>query len=399
MPSRRAVEARIQALGDLRALTGPALALAAVALAVHRRPDLARDPGFAAAVARLADVPPSRPSPSTAAGGPPVTAAGNAEPTPPDRPGPSADRPGPPASRTSPPATPDLEPATRPAATRRAAGHRRPERGAPPPDERSTAPIVPLVEPDPGPAGEGTSTGLGGVFSLVVLALDLGLYGDFTRPAEPGLGLDPWDLVTMLATELGAADRRPDDPVWALLAGLAGRPATRRPATGWRPPATWRIPAPWLASVGQARSWSWTHDGGRLRVEDARGFAVLDGRFDARSPADVRDRLGPAVAATAPARLRRGQGRPPDRARAADRWVAELASFVRAWLRPRLRVRDDDGLRRVLLDRPARVYVGPGSCDVVLALAELPVVVRAAGLDRDPGPVPAARRSIRFHYR
>jgi hypothetical protein len=304
----------------------------------------------------------------------------------------------PPAAGAPPPRPLAPAPDSRPAAAGRAPRGRGTDRGAAPVD-RPAAPVILAADPHEAPVGEVTSTGLGGVFSLLVLALDLGLYGDFTRPAEPGLGLDPWDLVTMLATEFGARERRPDDAAWTLLAGLAGRPATRRPGTGWRPPATWRIPASWLTSLGPARSWSWSHDRGRLRVQDARGFAVLDGRFDARSASEMLARLGPALREGAPTRIRRGRTDAPDRPRAADRWVAELGGFVRAWLRPRLLVWDDDGLRRVLLERPARVFVGPGSCDVVMALAELPVVVRAAGLDRDPGPVPAARRSFRFHYR
>jgi hypothetical protein len=52
----------------------------------------------------------------------------------------------------------------------------------------------------------------------------------------------------------------------------------------------------------------------------------------------------------------------------------------------------------VLLRRRARVVVTPVHVDVVLSLAELPVEVRLAGLDRDPGWVPAAGRDVRYRF-
>jgi hypothetical protein len=47
---------------------------------------------------------------------------------------------------------------------------------------------------------------------------------------------------------------------------------------------------------------------------------------------------------------------------------------------------------------PARVSVTTTHLDVVMALSDLPVEVRLAGLDRDPGWVPAAGRSVAFHF-
>jgi hypothetical protein len=36
--------------------------------------------------------------------------------------------------------------------------------------------------------------------------------------------------------------------------------------------------------------------------------------------------------------------------------------------------------------------------DIMLRLDELPIQIRLAGLDRDPGWVPAAGRTIAFHF-
>ncbi|MGO4778520.1 hypothetical protein AB4084_23945, partial [Lysobacter sp. 2RAB21] len=46
----------------------------------------------------------------------------------------------------------------------------------------------------------------------------------------------------------------------------------------------------------------------------------------------------------------------------------------------------------------ARVRRGPTSIDVHLSLADLPLALRCAGLDRDPGWIPAAGHGIRFHF-
>jgi hypothetical protein len=44
------------------------------------------------------------------------------------------------------------------------------------------------------------------------------------------------------------------------------------------------------------------------------------------------------------------------------------------------------------------VHVTETRLDVVSALADLPIEVRLAGLDRDPGHVPAAGRALFFHF-
>ncbi len=75
--------------------------------------------------------------------------------------------------------------------------------------------------------GAVVDTALGGVFHLLQVAQALGLYGDFTTPGTTGIGLGPWDLVTLVATRLGVGSDR--DPVWRLLADLQGRhPAVAR---------------------------------------------------------------------------------------------------------------------------------------------------------------------------
>jgi hypothetical protein len=117
-------------------------------------------------------------------------------------------------------------------------------------------------------------TELGGVFYLLNLALFLELYGDFTRPLEPGIALDPWDLLALLAPRLLAEPSR-RDALWPLLAQLAGRGPRERPGKGFRPPRAWRTPAQWLAPFDHDGTWRWSAARGTLRLVHPAGFPVV----------------------------------------------------------------------------------------------------------------------------
>ena len=60
--------------------------------------------------------------------------------------------------------------------------------------------------------------------------------------------------------------------------------------------------------------------------------------------------------------------------------------------------RDAEELERTLLLHEARLHVTESHVDVVFALAQLPLAVRIAGLDRDLGLIPAAGRHLFFHF-
>lgn len=199
-------------------------------------------------------------------------------------------------------------------------------------------PNVPSVRPGsagpvmPGRQGTTVPTGLGGLFFLLNMALRLELYGDFTSPARPGIALSPWDFLTLLGRELlesaapAGADAHHGDPIWRLLAGLAGRGDDQPPGEGFVPP----------------------------------GIATRRRR---------------------PLRL----------------WVVRLATEIRAQLAAAVQSPPDEAVQLVLCI-PARVLVTPGHVDVTMSLADLPIQVRLSGLDRDPGWIPAAGRSVAFYF-
>lgn len=240
---------------------------------------------------------------------------------------------------------------------------------------------------------ESIETALGGLFFLVNLALYLGLIADFSAPEDLGIDLSPWDLVALLGSRLLDETSR-DDPVWALLARLAGRSDREPPGRAFDPPGVWRVPTEWLAPWPDADDWTWSSARGRLRVRHPAGFLVLDVPYEdgARERelqpyAPLRPKLcrGPIPAAGA-------RGGP------AARWVNRLAAYVGPRLVLALGLDDPAELPRVLLRRPARVHVSPAHVDVVLALAQHPLEIRLTGLDRDPGWIPAAGRFLAFHF-
>jgi hypothetical protein len=159
-----------------------------------------------------------------------------------------------------------------------------------------------------------------GIVYLVNLALHLELYADFTVPARPGLDLPLGDFLA-LAGERVCGDAFRADPVWSVLAELAGREP--------------------LAPPG-------------------REFRSVDGR-------DLRLLV--------------------------DEWTLMLAACAA----PVLEV-DEPAALPLVCARAGRLALSQMRLDVTFDLAAHPLTIRKAGIDRDPGWVPAAGRVIAFHY-
>ena len=324
----------------------------------------------------------------------------------------------PPAAESSPPPVAETEAPVRAPAPRpteepsppsrrprvlpeRSTAHRRAPRArkepAPQPARRLSAPTPPAAptpiwpEPEPEPpwgaAALVVETELGGVFYLLNLALFLGLYGDFTRPLEPGIALDPWTYLMLLSRRLlGRPERR--DPLWGLLARLAGPSA-------FRPPRAWRTPKAWLEPFEHDGVWRWSAACGTLRLVHPAGFTVV---AVPRTAAPARAQLARELARLRLQPALRRTAVPPEPAQPLARWVARLAAYADARLRIALGLAPDAALDELLLRHRARVFVTATHVDVVLRLTELPLEVRFAGLDRTPGWVPAAGRFVSLHF-
>lgn len=213
------------------------------------------------------------------------------------------------------------------------------------PGSSRTAPAQP-VRAAPCVASEiAVETRYGGLFYLIGVGLSLGLYGDFTTPATPGIELPIWDFVELVGRRLLRRARR-RDAVWGVLADLAGRRRGDPVSSDFEPPRDWAPPPQWRPAAGAAR---------RTRA--------------------------------------RAVSRP-----SADAWLDDLVRLIRARLRHALRPPRGSAVGRVLCEHSARVALTPARLDVHFSLLELPIEIRLAGIDRDPGWVPAAGRTVAFHY-
>lgn len=264
---------------------------------------------------------------------------------------------------------------------------------APPsPTSRPAAPrSLPPLRPVP------VDSGYGGLLYLLNLLLRLDLYGDFTQPARPGLALSPWDALALLGEGLlGPALR--DDPIWPLLAALAGRDAAEPPGIGFTPPEAWRLPPGWLAAFPDRRDWRWQTGFGRLLLRDAAGFTVLDlPRHGAHPAALLAWELRPyrAAARFRLRRLRRDAARSETPLKC---WLGWLLGYIRPRLCRALGQAEPGQAARLLCRRRARIGLAAGLLEAEFDLATHPLAIRFAGLDRNPGWIPAAGRSITFRY-
>lgn len=430
------------------ATEGPRRSLLVLALTLHRTPARARTPAFARAVSRLASgslptpppadeprtarvegavvrpAPPADEAPPHAAEEPPRSRPERpSQPPTPDRAPPdthvptSLTRPLPPGAPPPAPRTPSRAspPPIGPDAPTGAASHAEWPRPAADRDALASPaadgePSAPESRPAcPGGSGafdevapdepaEVVETGLGGVFFLINVGLALGLYADFTRPLAPGLALPVWDLLALLGTAL-LGDEVRDDPAWPLLGWLSGRAEGEEPGVTFEPPDDWSIPTAWLRPFPEAGTWTWSAAAGRLRVWHHAGFPVADQPL---GPEDLEEQVTAATDAYRPmADFVLVRGERPEM-NAGDRplgcWVARLAAYVGPRLARAVGESDGASAAALVFRLRARLLLTSTRLDVVMSLDELPIEVRRAGLDRDPGWLPAAGRYVAFHF-
>jgi hypothetical protein len=163
--------------------------------------------------------------------------------------------------------------------------------------------------------------------------------------------------------------------------------------------------AGWLRNIPAKGNWRWAvardaRGQGRLQVIHPEKFLLIDVPLDGEE--DLEAQLaresevyahafaGKPTRAPRPLKLR---GRTP-----LALWVERVHLYTRARLRLALGTNDGRRAARLLCERDARVFVTATHVDILMRLAELPFEVRVAGLDRDPGWVPAAGRIVAFHF-
>ena len=232
------------------------------------------------------------------------------------------------------------------------------------------------------------STSFGGLFYLLNAAIGLGLYGDFTAPDQPGIALSPWTLLGLAGHAwFGEAFAHDALAPWLARAGGA-HPRDARPQA-------WAVPDIALQAWGEVREVRYRATARRLRLRHPAGFVLFDVPRSNAAPAAQAAELCRDRALLARARVR-VDGRAPGPSR--DRWRDWLLPLLRVRLARALGVADDAALLDQVCRAQARVTTRPAWVDVTLSLAALPVAIRLAGLDRDPGWIPAAGRDVRLHF-
>lgn len=207
---------------------------------------------------------------------------------------------------------------------------------------------------------------LAGAFFLVNVALSLGLYSDFTCPVGNNLELDIWDFVCLLAAQFVGSELK-QDILTQLFAELAGRTPEQPPGAGYHPPQNWHVPNEWLEPFPEPFEWIEEIREGRLQVAHPAGFLVHD------------QALQPT----------------PNGAADLDGWLRWVALYVRARLQRAMARRD---AAEFLCRVQGMVEMTSMHLDIYYPLQTYPTEIRLAGLDRDPGWVPAAGRYVAYHF-
>ncbi len=239
----------------------------------------------------------------------------------------------------------------------------------------------------------------GGLFFVLNAALQLGLYGDFSQPLQRGLEMSPWQFLHVVGLAFGRR-RFARDPLAAWL------------REGWLPPEEaaacaaelpWRIERDWLRPfAGDTRPLRAVWAAGKLTLLHPAGFAI------GATPATLAQcehwiaaqlaALGLAAARIVRVVARTPGGPASPGAAPPHTALLRVLPYLRARLALALGLRDARQVAGVLLRLPARVRASAERVDVFFALEQLPLAVRLAGLDRDPGWLPAAGRDLRFHF-
>ncbi len=296
------------------------------------------------------------------------------------------------------------------------------KQNAPPAAVHETKPGIAQTYDAAGWREAASETKYGGVFYFINLGLFLNLYADFTAPLQPGIALSIWDFVALLGEQL-VGEKIKADPVWPLLARLAGRNEQEEPGQDFTPPDHWRLPPEWLAPFPEAGVWEWTVEDRRLRVKHPEKFLVLDLPLEAGDPLQqlqdemqvytdvVAFDLRSALFSNMPfwknlfqheqrAHFKEDSSEMTSNLEFAPlrRWLSWLMPYVRARLHRALGLPPTADLAKILCEHHARLFATATHLDIELSLADLPIAIRLSGLDRNPGWVPAAGRFVDFRF-
>jgi hypothetical protein len=239
-------------------------------------------------------------------------------------------------------------------------------------------------------------TQFGGVFYLINLALFLELYADFTTPLGKSLELSIFNFIDLIARRL-LNEKITEDPLWTLLAQLSGRSEFDRPGDEFEPPGEWRLPSQWLAAFPGEANFEWLTEGERLCIRHPAGFLLLDVPLSGRLEEQLKREMVVYTAGAEPQLVRKSFSLSRSN-NSLEQWLDWIVPYLRARLCRAFGIDDESDSATLLCRQRASISLTAVHLDIFFSLSEHPLEIRSAGLDRDPGWVPAAGRFIRFHF-
>jgi hypothetical protein len=237
-------------------------------------------------------------------------------------------------------------------------------------------------------------TRFGGVFYLLNLGLYFGLYRDFTESLESEIELNIWDFIALLALEF-LGERIKTDAVWDFLKMMAEGGEGDDFGAEFNQLQDWRMPLRWLETFPKDQQWFFVEKGKRLVVRHAEGFNVVDvwlrGDFETQLEAEtgIYQKYFTGIVSAGK--------KDPNRTKS-KKWLKNLAEYLQKRLFRALNRQTAKELNAILFARKAEVTVSATHLEITFGLADLPFEVRFAGIDRDPGWIPAAGKFVYFHF-
>ena len=240
----------------------------------------------------------------------------------------------------------------------------------------------------------GFRTRFGGVFYLLNLGLYLGLYRDFTESLTTEIDLNIWDFVALLGLEFLGEEIK-SDAIWDFLKLAAEREDEREFGREFKRFQDWRMPVDWLETFSKNQEWRWAKNKKRLVVRHAEGFNVID--VPARGAAERQLEKELEIYQNNFSRLIEAERKDLPHLKSKN-WLKNLAEYLQKRLFQALNLQTPEELNAILFERRATVSVTASHLEITFALADLPIEVRLAGIDRNPAWIPAAGKFVYFHF-
>lgn len=237
-------------------------------------------------------------------------------------------------------------------------------------------------------------TRFGGIFYLLNLGLYLQLYSDFTESLETEIDLNIWDFIALLGLEFLGEEIK-TDAVWDFLKTMAERENDDEFGQEFNQFQDWRMPLEWLETFPKNQKWFLGKKGKRLVIRHSEGFNVVDVSLGGDAEAQLKDEL--EVYQKHFSEIVKAEKKDFSQIKS-KKWLKNLAEYLQKRLFQALNRQTLNDLNAILFKRKAMITTSATHLDITFGLADLPIEVRLAGIDRDPGWIPAAGKFVYFHF-